>query len=134
MQDLGEEHGGAGPPLFLDQNEARRAEKIFFEACSHPLSQGLDDRSTPPPPPPYVKVWICHWTVISLKERERERELMLLKLYSIIFCTDLVIDIDIDLERKFILPRGTQESQLVKTLNVKKKKRKVEKLLKKSIN
>ena len=50
---------------------------------------------------------------------------MLLKLYSIIFCTDLVIDIDIDidLERKFILPRGTQESQLVKTLNMKKKKR-----------
>ena len=46
---------------------------------------------------------------------------MLLKLYSINFCTDLVIDIDIDLERKFILPRGTQESQLVKTLNVKKK-------------
>ena len=55
---------------------------------------------------------------------------MLLKLYSIIFCTDFVIDIDIDLERKFILPRGTHESQLVKTLNVKKKK-KVEKLLKK---
>ena len=54
---------------------------------------------------------------------------MLLKLYSIIFCTDLVIDIDIDLERKFILPRGTQESQLVKTLNVKKQR--VEKLLKK---
>ena len=47
---------------------------------------------------------------------------MLLKLYTIIFCTDLVIDIDIDLERKFFLPRGTQESQLVKTLNVKKKK------------
>ena len=47
---------------------------------------------------------------------------MLLKLYSIIFCTDLVIDIDIDLERKFILPQDTQESQLVKTLNVKKKK------------
>ena len=126
MQDLGEEHGGAAPPpLFLDQNKARRAEKIFFEACPHPLSQGLDDRA-----PPYLKVWICHWTVIGLKERERE--LMLLKLYSIIFCTDLVIDIDIDLERKFILPRGTQESQLVKTLNVKKKKKtSVEKLLKK---
>ena len=116
MQDLGEEHGGRPPPpLFLDQNEARRAEKIFFEACPHPLSQGLDDRA-----PPYVKLWIRHWTVIGLKERERE--LMLLKLYSIIFCTDLVIDIDIDLERKFILPQGTQESQLVKTLNVKKKK------------
>ena len=67
-----------------------------------------------------MRVWIGHWTVIGLKERERE--LMLLKLYSIIFCTDLVIDIDIDLERKFILPRGTQESQLVKTLNMKKKK------------
>ena len=47
MQDLGEEHGGADPPLFLDQNEARRAEKIFSEARPHPLSQGLDDR--PPP-------------------------------------------------------------------------------------
>ena len=68
-----------------------------------------------------MRVWIGHWTVIGLKERERE--LMLLKLYSIIFCTDLVIDIDIDLERKFILPRGTQESQLVKTLNMKKKKK-----------
>ena len=68
MQDLGEEHGGADPPLFLDQNEARRAEKIFFEACPHPLSRGLDDRASP-----YVKVWICHWTVIGLKERERER-------------------------------------------------------------
>ena len=127
MQDLGEEHGGAGPPLFLDQNEARRAEKIFFEACPHPLSQGLDDRPTTPPP-------LCEGLDLPLDcnqfEGERERELMLLKLYSINFCTDLVIDIDIDLERKFILPRGTQESQLVKTLNVKKKK-KVEKLLKK---
>ena len=73
MQDLGEEHGGAGPPLFLDQNEARRAEKNFFEACPHPLSQGLDDRASP-----YVRVWIRHWTVMGLKERERE--LMLLKL------------------------------------------------------
>ena len=39
MQDLGEEHEGADPPLFLDQNEA----------CPHPLSLGLDDRPTPPP-------------------------------------------------------------------------------------
>ena len=60
--------GGAVPPLFLDQNEARRAEKIFLEACPHPLSQGLDDRA-----PPDLKVWICHWTVIGLKEKERER-------------------------------------------------------------
>ena len=33
-------------------------------------------------------------TVISLHLRRREREIMLLKLYSIIICTDLVIDID----------------------------------------
>ena len=72
MQDLGEEHGGAGPPLFLDQNEARRAEKNFFEACPHPLSQGLDDRSTTPPPP------LCEGLDLSLDcnqfEGERERE------------------------------------------------------------
>ena len=59
---------------------------------------------------------------------------MLLKLYSIIFCTDLVVDIDIDLERKFILPQGTQESQLVKTLNVKKKKKKIGRKTTKEIN
>ena len=33
-----------GPPLFLDQTEARRAEKFFF-----------GDR---PPLPPYVSVWM----------------------------------------------------------------------------
>ena len=37
---------GARLPLFLDENEARRVEKNFFEATPH-LSQGLDDR--PPP-------------------------------------------------------------------------------------
>ena len=49
--------GGAGHPLFLDQTETRRAEKIF-----------LGDRSPPPPhlrvwmtwTPPYLKVWIWH--------------------------------------------------------------------------
>ena len=39
--------GGPAPPLFLDQIEARRAEKTFFET-------GLP----PPPRPPYLKVWI----------------------------------------------------------------------------
>ena len=34
--------GAAPPPLFLDQNEARRAEKFFFEAC----------------PTPYLRVWM----------------------------------------------------------------------------
>ena len=33
------------PPLFLDQAEARREEKIFFETT--PPRQGLDDRSPP---------------------------------------------------------------------------------------
>ena len=42
--DPGEGPGGR-PPLFLDQTEARRAEKMFFE--------------TAPPPPllPYLSVW-----------------------------------------------------------------------------
>ena len=43
--------GGGGPPLFLDQNEARRAEKNFFETAPPisgsgwllpPLSESLD--------------------------------------------------------------------------------------------
>ena len=34
--------GGPGPPLFLDQTEAQRAEIIFFETVP-PLSQSLDD-------------------------------------------------------------------------------------------
>ena len=34
---------GPGPPLFLDQNEARRAEKNVFSRPGPPLSHGLDD-------------------------------------------------------------------------------------------
>ena len=37
---------GARPALFLDQNEARRVEKILFET-GPPLSQGLDDQGPP---------------------------------------------------------------------------------------
>ena len=45
---------GPGPPprplpLFLDQTEARRAEKKIFEPRP-PLSQGLDDRPSNPAP------------------------------------------------------------------------------------
>ena len=49
MADLGEGPGGAAPhPLFLDQTEARRADKILGEiGLPHPLSKGLDDQ--PPP-------------------------------------------------------------------------------------
>ena len=43
--DPGEGPGGPGPPLFFDQNEARRAEKNFLgDRPPPPLSQGLDDR------------------------------------------------------------------------------------------
>ena len=40
----GEGPGGAVPPLFLDQTEARRAEKKNLE--------------TTPPLPPYLRVWM----------------------------------------------------------------------------
>ena len=43
--------GARLPPFFLDQTEARRAEKNFFETGR----------------PPYLKVWIRHWKLsISL--------------------------------------------------------------------
>ena len=34
--------GAQAPRSFLDQNEARRTEKSFFEAAPPPLSEGLD--------------------------------------------------------------------------------------------
>ena len=50
--------GGSSPPpapLFLDQTEVRRAEKIFFRDRAPPallpVSHGLDDRQPPPPLP-----------------------------------------------------------------------------------
>ena len=55
VADLGEVPGELGPPLFLDQTQARRAEKNLFEDRPPPLFQGLDDRA-----PPYLKVWIHH--------------------------------------------------------------------------
>ena len=48
---------GAGPPLFLDQNEAPRVKKFWGGDHRPPLSKGMDDS---PPPPPYLKVWIRH--------------------------------------------------------------------------
>ena len=45
--DPGEGPGGAAP-VFFDQTEARRVEKVFFLRPGPPsLSQGLDDRATP---------------------------------------------------------------------------------------
>jgi len=51
----GGSRGGVGearaqPPLFLDETEARRAEKTFFETGAPlPLSLGLNDRASSPP-------------------------------------------------------------------------------------
>ena len=53
---------GEGHPLFLDQTEARRAEKNFF-GDRPPLPEGLDDRL---PPPHYLKVWVHHWKGLPL--------------------------------------------------------------------
>ena len=57
VADAGEGPGEArearAPSLILDQNEVRRAEKIFFRRA--PLYRGLDDR------PPYL--WDRHWFV-----------------------------------------------------------------------
>ena len=44
----GRAQGARAAPLFLDQNQARRAVKNFFGGRGPPLSRGLDDR-----PPPY---------------------------------------------------------------------------------
>ena len=58
MEDPGEGPWDPPPPLFLDQSEARRAEKNFLQIALPPLSKGLDDHH--PPPPLYLKVWIRH--------------------------------------------------------------------------
>ena len=58
VADPGEGPGGPCPRLFLDQNEARRGEKHFFEAVppyvrvwmtAPPLSEGLDPPLEAPP-------------------------------------------------------------------------------------
>ena len=53
----GEGQALPGPPLFLDQTEARRAENKFWR---------------PLPTPPYLKVWIrhCKHYIKSCKEQK----------------------------------------------------------------
>ena len=53
---------GARPPLFLDQTEARRTEKNFFEPPPLISWSGY-------PSPPYLKVWIRHWLFDTFKCR-----------------------------------------------------------------
>ena len=45
---------GEDPPLFLDQTEAQRPKKIFFQ--------------DPPPPPPYPRVWMMTSPFAPLSE------------------------------------------------------------------
>ena len=47
---------GPGHPLFLDQTETRRAEKIFLGDRLPPYLRVWMTRT----PPPYLKVWIQH--------------------------------------------------------------------------
>ena len=48
LLNSGRSRGGTwGPPLFLNQTEAQRAEKNFFEAPHLPPSNGLDDGGPP---------------------------------------------------------------------------------------
>ena len=65
VADPGEGPGGPGPTLFLDQNEVRRAEKIFFwDRAPPPLSQSLDDRASPLSEgldPRLTMVQFCYW-------------------------------------------------------------------------
>ena len=57
---------GLGPPLYLDQIEARKAEKYFF-GRPPVLSQGLDDR--PPLPTPLI------WRFASATANEVQQNL-----------------------------------------------------------
>ena len=54
--------GSARPLFFLNQTDARRAEKKIFGDRATPLSKGLVDRRPSPPLSLYLKVWIRHWT------------------------------------------------------------------------
>ena len=54
---------GRPPPIYLDQTEARKTEKIFLQTAPPPLSQGIwmmTATNAPPCPPPYLKVWNGH--------------------------------------------------------------------------
>ena len=85
VPDPGE--GTAPPPLFLDQTEARRAEKYIFLQTGPPaFYKSLDD--APPPPPPHLKVW-SRQCILSLKTPQMGVTLgvqavnLILKLYNI---------------------------------------------------
>ena len=66
VADPGEGPGGPVPPLFLDQTEAKRVEKIFLETA----------------PPPALRVWMIptslSWSgsaTVEAKEKKQSRTL-----------------------------------------------------------
>ena len=63
--------GPGGPPLFLDQTEAQRAQKIFSETGPLPYLRAW--MTVPPPPNPllYLNVWIPHCTCYRSKLNSR---------------------------------------------------------------
>ena len=71
VADPGEGPGGPVPPLFLDQAEAKRAEKIFLETDQ-----------PPPPPTAYLRVWMIPTSLsrsgsatVEAKEKKQSRTL-----------------------------------------------------------
>ena len=79
VMDPGERPGGPPSPLFLDQTEARKAEKKYLgEIAFHPHLTYLRVWMTAPPPPPlpspplpYLKVWIQHCPLLISQRRLR---------------------------------------------------------------
>ena len=67
-QSSGGSRGGAAPPLFVDQTEAQRAEKQFFETAL--------------PPQPYLKVWICQRSVSNSLTNVRQVKTSIQTSYS----------------------------------------------------
>ena len=67
MVDPGEGARGLVPPLFLDQNEARRAKTIFWGTIPPPPSKGLDDQASPLSQGLDPAVCILTWISIRLR-------------------------------------------------------------------
>ena len=86
VAEPGEGPGGTGSPLFLDQTEARRAEKSFLRPPP-PRPPYLRVCMTGPPSP-YLKIWIRHWTNNnnSVQLFENRDYIYSLKLFPVVCC------------------------------------------------
>ena len=70
--------GGPGLPLFLDQTEARGAEKTSFGDRPPPVTS-RPGWPAGPPPLPYPKVWISHWIIRQWVSSERSGHVYFMK-------------------------------------------------------